>query len=191
MTDDSKQKDLKVLLKELPSIADINRIYAEVQLADDYAAAMIASSLMDTLLRYLITAHLIPLGSDHDERTFGDPLGVLKAFSSKIQMSYAMGLIGPQTRGALEIVRKVRNFFAHYTIQAKFDTPEVMIECRKIQTPRNLRAFSHISPILTDRNPAKLNYVHVCSHISIEIHNHVIFYGTPDAWRSPIPIEIF
>jgi hypothetical protein len=40
MTDDSKQKDLKDLLKELPSIADINRIYAEVQLADDYAAAM-------------------------------------------------------------------------------------------------------------------------------------------------------
>jgi hypothetical protein len=102
-----------------------------------------------------------------------------------------MGLIGPQTRGALEIVRKVRNFFAHYTVQANFDTPEVMIECRKIQTPKNLRNFSHITPILTDRNPAKLNYVHVCSFISIEIHNHVIFYGTPDAWRYPLPIEIF
>ena len=52
------------MLKELPSIMDIGRIYAEVQLAEDYAAAMIAASLMDTMLRYLITAHLIPLGSN-------------------------------------------------------------------------------------------------------------------------------
>jgi hypothetical protein len=126
VTDESKPKTLKELQKELPPLVDIQRIYAEVQLADDYAAAMIAAALMDTMLRYLITAHLIPMGSDREEKIFGDQFGVLKSLSAKIEMSYAMGLIGPETRGVLEIVRKIRNFFAHYTSHAKFDAPEVL-----------------------------------------------------------------
>ena len=191
VADDSKPKTLKELQKELPSLDDIQRIYAEVQLADDYAAAMISSSLMDTMLRYLIAAHLIPMGSDREEKIFGDPFGVLNSFSAKIEMSYAMGLIGPATRGALEIVRKIRNFFAHYASQVKFDSPEVLVECRKIRTPKMLRPVSHISPILTDRNPPKLNYVHVCSFICIEIHNHIVFKDRPEVTSSKVPIEIF
>jgi hypothetical protein len=177
MTDDSKPKTLSDLQKELPSIADISRIYAEVQLAEDYTAAILSSSLMDTMLRYLITSHFIPMGSDRNGEIFDGQTGALNTFSSKIQISYVMGLIGPETRGALDTVRRIRNFFAHYASQGGFDIPEVLAECRKIRTPRMFREFSHISPILTDRNPPKLNYIHVCSTISLHIHNYVIFKG--------------
>jgi hypothetical protein len=191
MTDTPKPKTLKELAKELPSLNEIGRIYAEVQLAEDYAAAIISSSLMDTMLRYLIASHLIPMGASHEDNIFGDQRGVLRTLSSKIEMSYAMGLIGPETRGALEIVRKVRNFFAHYTSQVNFDTPEILAECRKIRTPKILREVSDISPIMTARNPAKLNYVHVCNFISVDIYNHVVFLGKPEANRFPTPIEIY
>jgi hypothetical protein len=106
-------------------------------------------------------------------------------------MSYAIGLIGRETRGALEIVRRVRNFFAHHTSHAKFDSPEVVAECRKIRAPKNLRNFSHLTPILTDRNPPKLNYVHCCSFICVDIYNHLLLKDTKDSARCPIPIEIF
>ncbi len=99
MANDSKPKTLKALQKELPSITEIGRIYAEVQQAEDYAAAMLAASLMGAMLRYLIASHLIPMGSDHEDAIFGDSVGVLGTLSSKIEMSYAMGLIGPETRG--------------------------------------------------------------------------------------------
>jgi len=111
VADGSKPKTLNDLQRELPSIKDIGRIYAEVQLAEDYTAAILSSSLMDTMLRYLITSHLIPMGSDREDAILGGQTGALNTFSSKIEKSYAMGLIGPETRGVLEIVRKVRNFF--------------------------------------------------------------------------------
>ena len=143
MADGSKPKTLNDLQRELPSIKDIGRIYAEVQLAEDYTAAILSSSLMDTMLRYLITSHLTPMGSDREDAILGGQTGALNTFSSKIEKSYAMGLIGPETRGVLEIVRKVRNFFAHYASQGGFDIPEVLAECRKIRTPRIRFSFSH------------------------------------------------
>jgi hypothetical protein len=136
VADGSKPKTLNDLQRE-------GRIYAEVQLAEDYTAAILSSSLMDTMLRYLITSHLTPMGSDREDAILGGQTGALNTFSSKIEMSYAMGLIGPETRGVLEIVRKVRNFFAHYASQGGFDIPEVLAECRKIRTPRIRFSFSH------------------------------------------------
>jgi hypothetical protein len=83
------------------------------------------------------------MGSDREDAILGGQTGALNTFSSKIEMSYAMGLIGPETRGVLEIVRKVRNFFAHYASQGGFDILEVLAECRKIRTPRIRFSFSH------------------------------------------------
>jgi hypothetical protein len=40
VADGSKPKTLNDLQRELPSIKDIGRIYAEVQLAEDYTAAI-------------------------------------------------------------------------------------------------------------------------------------------------------
>jgi hypothetical protein len=126
VADGSKPKTLNDLQRE-------GRIYAEVQLAEDYTAAILSSSLMDTMLRYLITSHLTPMGSDREDAILGGQTGALNTFSS----------IGPETRGVLEIVRKVRNFFAHYASQGGFDIPEVLAECRKIRTPRIRFSFSH------------------------------------------------
>jgi hypothetical protein len=126
VADGSKPKTLNDLQRE-------GRIYAEVQLAEDYTAAILSSSLMDTMLRYLITSHLTPMGSDREDAILGGQTGALNTFSS----------IGPETRGVLEIVRKVRNFFAHYASQGGFDIPEVSAECRKIRTPRIRFSFSH------------------------------------------------
>lgn len=58
-----------------------------------------------------------------------DPLfktfGPLSSFSAKIRISYAMDLIGEWVYRDLQIVREVRNRFAHSVELAQFDSPEV------------------------------------------------------------------
>jgi hypothetical protein len=55
--------------------------------------------------------------------------GILSSLSAKIKMAYAMSLIGPVTRHDLDLIRYIRNEFAHSKIHFDFETPEVKPCC--------------------------------------------------------------
>ena len=49
----------------------------------------------------------------------------LSTFSAKIRMGFAMKLYGERTFDDLELLKKLRNLFAHGRLAIDFNTPEV------------------------------------------------------------------
>ncbi|MFC7433405.1 hypothetical protein ACFQNJ_02650 [Hydrogenophaga bisanensis] len=77
----------------------------------DRACVILGAARLDILLKQLITAVLLPSTSSSDELLDGDsPLGT---FSARIQMSYRLGLLDAEFTRALNLIRRIRNEFAH------------------------------------------------------------------------------
>jgi hypothetical protein len=55
--------------------------------------------------------------------------GPFGAFTSKIRMAYLMGLISEEFFQNLEIMREIRNRFAHHTEVGSFDIQEMSSRC--------------------------------------------------------------
>jgi hypothetical protein len=67
-----------------------------------------------------------------------DIIGVDKGtstFAAKITMAYALELIGPISRADLNLIRFLRNSFAHSRKPMNFEVPEVRAVCAKLQFP--------------------------------------------------------
>jgi len=85
---------------------------AELDHTSDRSCAIVAASIIETLLVDLLRACLVALPSTRDEFFDGTsaPVGT---FSARIDLAYRLGLISAQMTRDLHIIRRIRNDFAH------------------------------------------------------------------------------
>jgi hypothetical protein len=108
------------------------RLAAYQQMVDAYrnesdrAAAILASSFVDNTLGRVLLAHMVdhPKVSDLFE---GDR--PLATFSSRITIAFGLGLLPPDRYSDLDLVRKIRNHFAHSEEAASFSASPVRDWC--------------------------------------------------------------
>jgi hypothetical protein len=87
------------------------RFVAEFSSESDRACVILGAARLDVLLKRLLSGHLLPSVSSSDELLDGDaPLGT---FSSRIHACYRLGLIDAELARALNLIRRIRNEFAH------------------------------------------------------------------------------
>jgi hypothetical protein len=79
-----------------------------------------------------------------------DVKGPLGTFSDKIIMAYGMGIFGKKTRHDLDLIRHLRNGFAHCRLPLRFRTPEVKGVCDNLILP-DIEAVRAIPTYLFDR----------------------------------------
>ena len=84
---------------------------AELSVENDRSAVILGAARLDIGLRHLLEHVLAPNTSTRDELLDND--GPLSSFSARIQMSFRLGLITADFVRALNLVRKIRNDFAH------------------------------------------------------------------------------
>jgi DNA-binding MltR family transcriptional regulator len=103
---------------------EANKIAREVNTGSPRGGAMVAAAFMDDFLMKLILLRLEMLSETEVEGLFAPerPLGSL---SSKIKLGRALGLFGPRTAHDLNLVREIRNAFAHGLRKMSFETPEI------------------------------------------------------------------
>lgn len=173
MTSGPKIKSFRDLQKEIPDFMDSMSLFAKLQSADDYSATIISASLLETSLETLLLTHFIPMGKEHQDDIFSDGgNGPLSSFSAKIRICYAMGLISSTTRSQIEIVKNIRNHFAHHKNIVSFDFPEVQEECKKLRVPKYLIEYSDEMKVHITHT-SKNKYIHSCCNIYIEIHRYI------------------
>ena len=133
---DTALKQLKELMREKPSGSGLtdfahDALHRTKDESRDYRGeALTAVAMLDEALRGAIESRFVPLNSERRKELFSDAAnGPLSTFSNKIRMGYAMGLYGEIFRADLDIVRHVRNVFAHATRHVDFDVPEVAQAC--------------------------------------------------------------
>lgn len=94
----------------------------------DRGCALFAAAFLDTTLEQLIRAVL--LDSKRVEEDLLQGTAPLATFSARIKFSYYLGLISAECRSELDIIRKIRNDFAHDASLISFDTPAIANRCR-------------------------------------------------------------
>jgi topoisomerase IA-like protein len=60
--------------------------------------------------------------------------------SAKIRMGYAVGLFGEETKNNVDIIRIMRNVFAHAPSPVKFSTVEIEDACALLKVPARVGA---------------------------------------------------
>jgi len=127
--------DLKALTRGDLTLADLPPLEAELYGGSDRASAVLIGSVVEAGLTSLLKGALRSNLRSEDRRLLFDFDGPLGTFPSKTALAYAMGLIGPITRSDLDIIRLLRNEFAHSRRHFKFNTPQVAAVCARLKTP--------------------------------------------------------
>ncbi|BDV33360.1 hypothetical protein [Methylocystis iwaonis] len=131
MSDPKYLSDLRKYGSGDPTQDDLQSLEAELYEGPDRAMAVVMGSLVERSLGKLLRNHM---REDEVEELF-KPSGVLGDFSSKIEMSYALKLVGRVTRHDLNIIRLLRNQFAHSRRPIQFTTDVVKRCCNELSYP--------------------------------------------------------
>jgi hypothetical protein len=106
----------------------------ELKIQTDRGVALIAAAVLDELLEMLLTARLLAVGRDHHDALFGRGKP-LDSFSAKIELGFQLGLYTNATRTQLEMIRAVRNKFAHSIEPLTLSKTEVSSEITSRRVP--------------------------------------------------------
>ncbi len=100
----------------------------EFQGESDRACAVLGAAFLDEHLRALLEAFLVD-DPNRVQDLFEQAASPLGSFSSRISMSYALGFLAPSEVRDLDLIRKIRNEFAHELHGVSFASPNVTSRC--------------------------------------------------------------
>jgi DNA-binding MltR family transcriptional regulator len=131
MSDRKYLTDLKKYGAGDPSEDDLKALEEELYEGPDRAMAVVMGSLVEKSIEKLLQTNMRREVTDE----LFKPSGLLGDFNSKIDISYAMQLIGPLTYKDLTIIRHLRNQFAHSRRPIEFTTHVVDKCCAQLKLP--------------------------------------------------------
>ncbi|MBK7003138.1 MAG: hypothetical protein IPH35_25445 [Rhodoferax sp.] len=116
-------------------IAYFSGFLEEFQKESDRGGALVGAALLDARLERLLLAHMLP-GKVAEDLVIGGnaPFGT---FSSRINGCYAFGLITASERQDLNIVRSIRNEFAHREHGITFADSKIQGFCSSLKSRRS------------------------------------------------------
>lgn len=120
----SAKKNLKKLLQRAPHGDELSGTMRELAKESDRSVAIVATSIIETVLQRGILAVLKEQDRKITDRLFGLE-GPARDFSSKIMLARAIGLIDDNVEAELHLMRHIRNAFAHAIVPVSFETPEI------------------------------------------------------------------
>jgi DNA-binding MltR family transcriptional regulator len=121
--------------KSLPE--DAAPIIDELRKQTDRGAAIIAATFLDNLLQIALERRFLHLSKDQHKALFGR-MAPLSTFSAKIEIAYAAGLFGKSAYNNIQMIRNVRNKFAHKLERLHFDHPQI---AKFIDDPQRKKAI--------------------------------------------------
>ena len=137
---------------------------------DGRAVALIASSVLDTVLESAIKFHFIELGKRRFNAIFRNPTAPLSTFSAKITIGHALGIYGDELRSQMDRIRAIRNAFAHAMLSISFDDPVVAAVCLKL-SPQRLLPRGH--QYQGEENTPRERFVVTTSLANILLMRHI------------------
>jgi hypothetical protein len=167
-------------LKRRPPSTNVKKTIINVMVgpSDDRTTALLAAALVDTsLIRPIAVAARPP--NEQEIRVSGTLLS--SDFAKKIKKAFTHGLIGPDTQKNLEVIKEVRNAFAHSLSDIEFTTPEVERACAILTPPPN-KAF-YVEPAEEPQRQARYRYCIACDAVfQTMLHYVATPWATGSGW---------
>ncbi len=112
-----------------PHLKEFVGFLPELNKESDRGCVMVACSYLDELLRRTLLAFLVEVPTSVDlVEGFNAPLGTM---STRAAAAYSLGLIREKEFKELEILRRLRNRFAH-GVHVSFDMQDVKALCQNL-----------------------------------------------------------
>lgn len=164
------QSDLKMLQRRPPSKNVMQTIINVMSSdTDDRAAAILAAALVETSLIGPIA--LTTRNEAWIKKLFWKRFARWDTFDKRIKEAERLGLIGPQTTSNLEVIRLVRNAFAHSLSEIEFTTPEVERACSVLKLIR--------PELLATPEPTRQARYHYCYACDAVFQAMIAYVGVP------------
>lgn len=112
----------------------LNIAKEELEGTSDRAAVIVGGAIIDEILRDILESFLLESASNSNNNIFSGN-GPLATFSSKISMAYSLGLIGKWEKDRIDVIRKIRNDFAHGFDTASFSNQATINRCISLKVP--------------------------------------------------------
>jgi hypothetical protein len=126
----SKVKSLSHISRHAPDDKELDAAVQEFQGGSDRVAAIMGAALVENSLMSVIGVALVDNFSDnalfHDQ---GAPFGTFRA---RIIAGRALGLFNEQVATELDIVRDIRNQFAHALLSIDFEHEDIAARCGQL-----------------------------------------------------------
>jgi hypothetical protein len=123
---------------KLPSLKTVSRKPAQIRhhidgivlsvSGEDREATIVIGGLLERALDGALKKRLRKLTPTETNDIFHQ--GALSTLSAKINLAYALGIIGPETRTDLNTIKDVRNVFAHSPQDVTFLNRSIVHRCR-------------------------------------------------------------
>jgi DNA-binding MltR family transcriptional regulator len=108
----------------------------------DRGFALIAAAWIDDSLQGVIRSRFIDDQVTADELLVGD--SPLVTFSAKTKLLYCMGVITKVEKQNLDIIRSIRNLFAHQRGNVSFRTAKIRDKSLSLSLVEDLKDFTHL-----------------------------------------------
>lgn len=132
--------------REVPEGKDLDKAWKEIDEGSDRSAAIIGAAFVEDSLQCALKSRMIGLNSQVFNEIFYNVSSPLCSFSSKILLGFALGLYGPVLQMDLNVIRNIRNAFAHTMKPLNFDLPEVENELKNLK----FLEWNHQNPSIPD-----------------------------------------
>lgn len=130
---------------EIAKAKDFQGFYDELAEESDRGAALLAGAFLDNHLAALLEAFFIDdephkKGAPSEvEKLLYEPTAPLGTFSSRAKAAYCLGLISHEDLKDIELIKDIRNRFAHRLHGYSFSTPTIEAMCRRLSLPQRLK----------------------------------------------------
>lgn len=132
--------DSQKLSEEIEELKKINGLDLQEELKkelnnqSDRGVAIVCASILDEQLKDVLSSFFIE--NDRAKKELFNTGEPLSTFSSKIKMSYYLGLITENEYKNIEMIRKIRNDFAHRITGISFSDSSVKNRCNHLSIPK-------------------------------------------------------
>jgi hypothetical protein len=122
-------------MKEELTQDQLNSTFDEIFKQSDRAAAIVSGGILEEILQRMITSFLLP--HPNIDKNIFDGVAPISTFAAKIELSYHLGLINKIEYEDLNLIKKIRNQFAHSIKGITFETDNIKDRCLQLNTLNN------------------------------------------------------
>jgi hypothetical protein len=190
----------KEFTKSSLTVDDIGPMEEEFYGQNDRACGILFGSYVDSALVSAIKSVMRPDLSNALSGDLFDYEGPIGTFSARINLAYALALFGKKTKHDLDLIRLMRNQFAHCRLPLRFDMPAVANVCAHLQIPDTQQAthpfvFASFvktielmdTPLHTDPHNPKRRFIVSCHTIVHGLLNFGTRKNRTPLQSSPLP----
>jgi hypothetical protein len=176
MSDPAYITAFKKYTRDDPTFGDLPAMEQEFYGEADRAVVILQASMVESILENAIAQRMRHDLKEETKKEIFEFEGPIGTFSAKITVAYALGIFGSITRRDLDLIRLMRNQFAHSRKPLKFSISVVTNVCAQLRlpdvagvslTPTALLRISRTEKV--DLKNPKTRYVTCCHSIAAHL----------------------